>query len=91
MDHLPLKNGKPCVFRVVRVSGTIRKVEEEAIRRARQMVLAAKDAMAGKESGALDSLFGASKDSMKEVTMVDVSDNSGSEAEDDDGGWDGID
>ncbi len=35
MDRVPVKNGKPCIFRVVRVSGTIRKVEEEAIRRAR--------------------------------------------------------
>ncbi|KAI9679468.1 MAG: hypothetical protein M1817_005490 [Caeruleum heppii] len=36
--------GRPCVLQVVRVSGTIRKVEEEAIRRARMLVLKAKKA-----------------------------------------------
>jgi len=46
MDRVPVKNGEPCTFRVVRVSGTIRKVEEEAVRRARQLILAAKDAAA---------------------------------------------
>ncbi|KAJ6780823.1 hypothetical protein PWT90_00510 [Aphanocladium album] len=43
MDHVPVKDGRPCVFRVVRVSGTIRKAEEEAIRQARALVLAAKE------------------------------------------------
>ncbi|KAM3516286.1 hypothetical protein MY11210_000045 [Beauveria gryllotalpidicola] len=43
MDHVPVKDGRPCMFRVVRVSGTIRKAEEEAIRQARALVLAAKD------------------------------------------------
>ncbi|QPH12198.1 hypothetical protein C2857_004301 [Epichloe festucae Fl1] len=42
MDHIPVKDGRACIFRVVRVSGTIRKVEEEAIRQARQLILAAK-------------------------------------------------
>lgn len=42
MDHIPVKDGHACIFRVVRVSGTIRKVEEEAIRQARQLILAAK-------------------------------------------------
>ncbi|KAK2595936.1 RNA-binding protein pop5 [Conoideocrella luteorostrata] len=42
MDHIPTKDGRPCIFRVVRVSGTIRKAEEEVIRQARQLVLAAK-------------------------------------------------
>jgi ribonuclease P/MRP protein subunit POP5 len=35
---------------VVRVSGTIRKVEEEAVRRAKLLVLAAKEEMAGRAS-----------------------------------------
>ncbi|RDA86779.1 hypothetical protein CP532_6371 [Ophiocordyceps camponoti-leonardi (nom. inval.)] len=43
MDHVPVKNGRPCIFRVVRVSGTMRKVEEEAIRQARKLILAAKE------------------------------------------------
>lgn len=33
---------RPCVFRVVRVSGTIRKAEEEAIRRGRREVVRAR-------------------------------------------------
>ncbi|KAG5982791.1 hypothetical protein E4U55_001329 [Claviceps digitariae] len=43
MDHIPVKDGHACIFRVVRVSGTIRKVEEEAIRQARQLILAVKE------------------------------------------------
>ena len=35
--------GQPCIFRVVRVSGTIKKVEEEAIRRAQRLISAARD------------------------------------------------
>ncbi|QUC16649.1 uncharacterized protein UV8b_00890 [Ustilaginoidea virens] len=42
MDRIPTKDGRPCIFRVVRVSGTIRKVEEEAIRQARQLLLEVK-------------------------------------------------
>ncbi|KUI54817.1 hypothetical protein VP1G_02187 [Cytospora mali] len=80
MNCVPTKfgSGDPCIFRVVRVSGTIKKVEEEAIRRAKQLILAAKDEMAGKESDALNSLFGA-KNSVNEVTMVDVDDDPDSE------------
>ncbi|KAF3767783.1 hypothetical protein M406DRAFT_224415, partial [Cryphonectria parasitica EP155] len=35
MDRVPTKRGpgSPCVFQVVRVSGTIKKVEQEAVRR----------------------------------------------------------
>ncbi|KAI9794363.1 MAG: hypothetical protein M1816_005432 [Peltula sp. TS41687] len=49
ITKLPLDGGdaRVCVLRVVRVSGTIRKAEEEAIRRARNMVLRAKAAIAG--------------------------------------------
>lgn len=45
MDHVPTKEGpgSPCIFRVVRVSGTIRKAEEEAIRQARLHILAAQE------------------------------------------------
>ncbi|KAI0478471.1 ribonuclease P/MRP protein subunit [Xylariaceae sp. FL0804] len=41
MNSVPVRNGKPCVFRVVHVSGTMRKTEEEAIRRARNLIFAA--------------------------------------------------
>lgn len=43
MDHIPVKDGRPCTFRVVRVSGTIRKAEEEAIRQARSLIVSAKE------------------------------------------------
>lgn len=49
---------RPCVFQVVRVSGTIRKAEEEAIRRARATILKAqKDAAEGAGSG-LEAMIG---------------------------------
>lgn len=50
MNRVPIRDGRSCVFRVVRVSGTVRKVEEEAVRRAKLLVLAAKEEMAGKSS-----------------------------------------
>jgi ribonuclease P/MRP protein subunit POP5 len=56
MNRVPVRDGRPCVFRVVRVSGTVRKVEEEAVRRAKLLVLAAKDEMAGRSSSSSDAL-----------------------------------
>ena len=70
MTHLPsfssgsnsssgLSKQRPCVFRVVRVSGTIRKVEEEAVKRARAFILRAKKG--GEEDGlntGLDAILG---------------------------------
>ncbi|KAJ4300192.1 RNA-binding protein pop5 [Collariella sp. IMI 366227] len=50
MNRVPIRDGRPCIFRVVRVSGTVRKVEQEAVRRAKLLILAAKDEMAGKSS-----------------------------------------
>lgn len=44
-----------CVFRVIRVSGTMRKAEEEAIRRARREIVRVKDA---EERGVLGGLVG---------------------------------
>lgn len=83
MKHVPTKQGPglPCIFRVVRVSGTIKKVEEEAIRRAKQLILAAKDEMAGKETNALHSLFGV-RESTNDVAMVDRDDESDVDAGD---------
>lgn len=58
MNQVPVRDGRPCVFRVVRVSGTVRKVEEAAVRRAKLLVLAARDEIAGKRSAdALGSLL----------------------------------
>src|SRR5205085_8991263 len=44
MDHVPVKNGKHCVMRVVRVSGTMRKAGEEAVERDRRLIGRAKEA-----------------------------------------------
>lgn len=77
MNAVPVKNGKDCTFKVVRVSGTIRKVEEEAIRRARAMILAAQDEMAGKAPGSLSALFGGSRDLATDATVgMDVDSSS---------------
>ncbi len=71
MNSLPMKNGRPCVYRVVRVSGTIRKVEEEAIRRAKLFVLAAKEEVAGKPSrDALDALLRGKDQASRSVAMA---------------------
>ncbi|KAK0745093.1 Rpp14/Pop5 family-domain-containing protein [Apiosordaria backusii] len=71
MQTLPAKNGRPCIFRVVRVSGTMRKVEQEAIRRARLLVLAAKDELKGMSSSdALGALL--RSDSQQQRTLAIV-------------------
>ncbi|KAK1598275.1 Rpp14/Pop5 family protein [Colletotrichum navitas] len=75
MKCVPLKTGegKPCIFKVVRVSGTIRKAEEEAVRQARQLVLAAKDSAAATTSGALP-IFTEPKVQVEDTVMFDASD-----------------
>ncbi|KXH32264.1 Rpp14 family protein [Colletotrichum nymphaeae SA-01] len=75
MNRVPLKSGegKPCTFKVVRVSGTIRKAEEEAVRQARQLVLAAKDSSAAAAGGALP-LFSESRTEAEDAVMFDASD-----------------
>lgn len=72
MDHVPVKDGqgKPCIFRVVRVSGTIRKAEEEAIRQAKQLILAAKGEASASHGSAFGSLAAPSNDEM----ILDISD-----------------
>ncbi|KAI0856659.1 Rpp14 family protein [Xylaria cubensis] len=57
MNSVPVKNGKPCVFRVVHVSGTIRKAEEEGIRRARNLIFEAKGGQVTKLSDPLSNIF----------------------------------
>lgn len=83
MDKVPLpnKDGKNCIFRVVRVSGTIRKAEEEAIRRARDMILRAKREMGDQSGASLEAILGkGEKVGDMEVLCVDGSDE---EMEDD--------
>ena len=58
MNRVPVRNGKACTFRVVHVSGTIRKVEEAAVRRARDLCFAVRDGSAEKVEDPLGNLFG---------------------------------
>lgn len=80
MDRVPTKDGRPCIFRVVRVSGTIRKAEEEAIRQARRLILAAKEE-ASTESQITQSLRLQQDESMLDV--IDDDSDSGDEMDDD--------
>ena len=88
MNEIPAKNGKPCTFRVVRVSGTIRKIEEDAVRRAKQMMLVAKGDTTGEksETDALGALFGKSSTSRGEFDLMDVDSGASDVEEDADGG-----
>ncbi|KAL9599485.1 MAG: hypothetical protein Q9219_003824 [cf. Caloplaca sp. 3 TL-2023] len=62
MTHLPetpkQATLQPCVMHVVRVSGTIRKAEEEAIKRAKAAILKAKKDTGTGSSVALDAILG---------------------------------
>jgi ribonuclease P/MRP protein subunit POP5 len=59
MNQIPIRNGKECVYRVVRVSGTVRKAEEEAIRRARAIIMRARKEASEKGGVVLEGLFSA--------------------------------
>lgn len=98
MTSIPVKDGKNCVFRVVRVSGTIRKAEEEAIRRARELILKTRREIGEKADSTLDGIFGGVKpDSTTErevteekgVLLVDRSDSEEEEEEEEDSNGDG--
>jgi ribonuclease P/MRP protein subunit POP5 len=56
VTRLPKPLDTPCVIQVVRNSGTIKKSEEEAIRRAKESVVRAKKAMGSEESVGMDLL-----------------------------------
>lgn len=90
MDTVPVKNGKKCIYRVVRVSGTIRKAEEEAIRRARTMMLRAKRELGDQNAATLESILGKPNDRRPivvdtEVSMLDASEDDDEDHSDDDG------
>lgn len=81
MNKVPVKDGKNCVFRVMRVSGTIRKAQEELVRRAREMVLKAQRDVDGQGDATLDSIFGKGKSTANPQKDVDMADNSDTEEE----------
>ncbi|KAI1007920.1 hypothetical protein K3495_g298 [Podosphaera aphanis] len=82
MHTVPVKDGQKCIFRVVRVSGTMRKVEEEAIRRARELVakVSRKEA---EDTGqfTLDSFYGTTQSKTPDASMRDISEDDESEME----------
>ncbi|KAL8837964.1 MAG: hypothetical protein Q9170_002336 [Blastenia crenularia] len=64
MTHLPQLPEQsilqPCVMQVVRVSGTVRKAEEEAIKRAKAAILKAKRENSSGDLGGLSAILGSS-------------------------------
>ncbi len=58
---------QPCVFQVVRVSGTIRKAEQEAIRRARAAVIKAQREVTEKGDVGLEALLRVGEDGPDEI------------------------
>ncbi|KAJ5539580.1 hypothetical protein N7513_007912 [Penicillium frequentans] len=92
MSHVPSTNGdasqkrpnggreRGCVFRVLRVSGTMKKAEEEAIRRARREIVRIRGVEEKGVLGDLVSGVGGGKDLVMQ-SVVDVSDD---EMEDED-------
>ncbi|KAI9732325.1 MAG: hypothetical protein M1834_001532 [Cirrosporium novae-zelandiae] len=88
LPDLSRKRGeeRPCVIQVVRVSGTIRKAEEEATRRARAAVLKAKRDANNGANEQLEALLGngrAKVAAQQDVTMSNVSDIEDDDEEDD--------
>lgn len=97
MRHVPVRNGRPCIFRVSRIGGTIRKVEEEAIRQARALVLATKAHMAGNTTSAFELLTRSTtakntgkqpKDFLADVMSDNDDDDDEDDGEDDFGDFD---
>lgn len=64
MTHLPELRSQlkplPCVMQVVRVSGTIRKAEEEVIKRAKAGIIKARVESQNGSSGGLETILGSS-------------------------------
>jgi ribonuclease P/MRP protein subunit POP5 len=82
---LPLKSADlPCVMQVVRVSGTIRKAEEEAIRRARLQIRLAQQSNGGDASAAVKEVDHA-VDNEGDLTMLNGIEDFGDGEEESDG------
>lgn len=85
METVPVKNGKSCVFNVVHVSGTIRKAEEKAIERARNLMIRARRLLGEQSEAQLDNMFGKESNTMAPEQDSDAMmlDRDTSDAEDD--------
>lgn len=79
VTRLPRPIDQSCVFKVVRVSGTIRKAEEEAIRRAKASILRVQRSK-NDSAGTLGTMLGETKD----VDMRDIVDDDDDDDEDED-------
>jgi ribonuclease P/MRP protein subunit POP5 len=84
---LPNPVNEPCIIQVVRVSGTIKKAEEEAIRRARLSIVRARRAAEGKV-GIADTLSEDEDDGLGLAGGIEDKDGM-DEVDDDDGEDDG--
>lgn len=83
MNRVPVKDGRNCVFRVVRVSGTIRKAQEELVKRAREMLLKAQRDVDGQGDSTLNSIFGKGEGQSDPTSDIQMADNSDTEEEED--------
>lgn len=82
---LPKPIDEACVIQVVRVSGTIKKAEEEAIRRARAVIVRAQRVKAGTDTSAATNKNGLDGDGdLDMLTGIDDRDDGGNGDEDDD-------
>ncbi|KAL7627713.1 RNA-binding protein pop5 [Parahypoxylon ruwenzoriense] len=72
MNSVPVRNGESCIFRVVHVSGTMRKAEEETIRRARNLIFSAENDQKAKTDDPLSNIFGKTIQPEREVVMADM-------------------
>jgi ribonuclease P/MRP protein subunit POP5 len=79
MDRVPVRDGRECIFRVVRVTGTIRKAEEEAIRQAKSLILAAKGDIESSRLMFTDTLL------EQDQVMADIDGNSSDDMDAQDG------
>ncbi|KAL8854391.1 MAG: hypothetical protein Q9221_000878 [Calogaya cf. arnoldii] len=90
MTHLPRLPDQDklqtCVMQVVRISGTIRKAEEEVIRRARAAILKAKGENSQRERAGFDAILGPAKEGMssKKLTKDEGLERAIEDEEDDD-------
>jgi ribonuclease P/MRP protein subunit POP5 len=82
VTRLPKPHNTPCVFQVVRVSGTIRKSEEEAIKRARETVRRAQNELEAGTSAAFNALMlSAAGESVESTHDAEESDDQMGESE----------
>lgn len=83
VTKLPHPNHTPIVIKVVRVSGTIRKAEEEVIRRAKAVIRRAKEAEASNKDAMMESVLQAveKRDEPREAILVDVNTDEDDESE----------